>query len=68
MYQSKPWRKVFLRKLRLSYSSVLFNNIPKQGTSTQKHLGFYLDKKLNFDTQIKEKIGKATKGIGVIIK
>ena len=40
---------------RLSYSSILFSNIPKPDTSTQKHLGVYLDKKRNFNTHIREK-------------
>ena len=32
----------------------------------QKHLGIYLDEKLNFSHHIKEKITKAMKGVGVI--
>ena len=34
----------------------------------QKHLGMYLDKALNFNLHIKEKMSKAMKGIGVIQK
>ena len=34
----------------------------------QKHLGLYLDERLNFIHHIKEKIYKACKGIGVIRK
>ena len=37
-------------------------------TSCQKHVGLYLDEKLNFSHHIKEKISKACKGIGVIRK
>ena len=32
----------------------------------QKHLGFYLDEKLNFSQHITIKISKANKGIGII--
>ena len=34
----------------------------------QKHLGNYIDKKLNFNYHIKEKIWKAMQGVGVIRK
>ena len=33
--------------------------------NTQKHLGLYLDAKLNFSEHINEKIKKAVKGISV---
>ena len=36
--------------------------------SYQKHLGVFLDKKVNFQHHIKEKIATASKGIGVIKK
>ena len=52
----------------LTPPTVLFNNIPVQRSTFQKHLGVYLDEKLNFNTHITEKIGKASKGIGVIKK
>ena len=35
-------------------------------SSYQKHLGIYLDQKLNFTHHIKEKVIKANKGIAVI--
>ena len=37
-------------------------------SSSQKHLGAHLDKKLNFIHHIKEKKSKANKGGGVIKK
>ena len=37
-------------------------------SSCQKHLGVYLDQKLNFSHHIKEKVTKANKGIAVIKK
>ena len=52
----------------LTPPTVLFNNVPVQRSTFQKHLGVCLDEKLNFNTDITEKIGKATKGIGVIKK
>ena len=56
------------RTQKLFHPTVLFNNIPVQCSTVQKHLGVYLDEKLNFNTHITEKIGKASKGIGVIKK
>ena len=52
----------------LTPPTVLFNNIPVQRSTFQKHLGIYLHEKLNFNTDITEKIGKGSKGIGVIKK
>ena len=58
---------IFSKKIqKLFHPTVLFNNIPVQCSTVQKHLGVYLDEKLNFNTHITEKIGKASKGIGVI--
>ena len=58
---------IFSKKIqKLFHPTVLFNNIPVQRSTVQKHLGVYLDEKLNFNTHITEKIGKASKGIGFI--
>ena len=67
---SKQAREViFSRKSsRVDHPSVTFNNSSVARTSCQKHLGLYLDEKLNFSHHIKEKISKACKGIGVIRK
>ena len=56
------------RTQKLFHPTVLFNNIPVQRSTVQKHLGVYLDEKLNFITHITEKIGKPSQGIGVIKK
>ena len=40
--------------------------IPVSFASCQKHLGIYLEEKLDFNLDIKEKMAKAIKGIGVI--
>ena len=45
-----------------------FHDAPVALTNCQKHLGMYLDEKLNFLQHIKEKISKANRGIGVIRK
>ena len=49
-----------------SHPRVFFNDIPISRVSFQKHLGIYIDEKLNFNHHIKEKVTKAMKGIGVI--
>ena len=54
------------RTQKLFHPTVLFN-ISVQRSTVQKHLGVYLDEKLNFNTHITEKIGKASKRIGVIV-
>ena len=58
---------IFSRKMtKSSHPQVFFNDIPVSRVSFQKHLGIYLDEKLNFNHHIKEKMTKAMKGIGVI--
>ena len=67
---SKQAREVIFscKSSRVDHPSVTFNNSSVARTSCQKHLGLYLDEKLNFSHHIKEKISKACKGIGVIRK
>ena len=50
------------------YSDLVFNNTPVHQAHYQKHLGVYLDMKLNCKLHIKEKISKAMKGIYIIRK
>ena len=58
---------IFSRKMtKSSHPQVFFNDIPVSQVSFQKHLGIYLDEKLNSNHHIKEKMSKAMKGIGVI--
>ena len=60
---------IFSRKtIKAPHLSVVFNNVPVVQSSCQKHLGVYLDQKLNFTHYIKEKVTKANKGIAVIKK
>ena len=53
---------------KISHPKLNFNNSPIVQGICQKHLGLYLDEKLNFSHHFKEKISKAHRGIGVIKK
>ena len=60
---------VFSRKThKISHPKLNLNNSPVVQNTCQKHLGLYLDEKLNLCHHIKEKISKAYRGIGVIKK
>ena len=60
---------VFSRKTEKVYHmSLTFNVIPVAQTSHQKHIGLYIDEKLNFSNHIKEIISKVNKEIGIIRK
>ena len=57
---------IFSRKaVKASHPAVFFNDIPVARCSTHKHLGMYLDEKLNFGHNVTEKNAKANKGISV---
>ena len=56
------------RTHKLFHPTVLVSNTPVQCSTIQKHVGVYLDEKVNFNSHITEKTGKANKGIGVIKK
>ena len=46
---------IFSRKWSVSsHPPLIFNNIPVARTNSQKHLGMQLDKKLNFEEQLKK--------------
>ena len=58
---------IFSKKMtKLSHPQISFNNVPVSHASFQKHLGIYIDEKLNFNHNIKEKMTKVMKGIGFI--
>ena len=60
---------VFSRKASASNrGTVYFNDAPVIRENIQKHLGLFLDSKLNFFDHINEKIKKATEGVNVIRK
>ena len=56
------------KPIKAPHVSVALNNVPVVQSSCQKHLGVYLDQKLNFTHHIKEKVTKANTGIAVIKK
>ena len=56
------------KNIDVSHPPLYFHKNPVVVCSYQKLLGVFLDKKLNFQHHIKEKIAKASKGIGVIKK
>ena len=45
---------------------IYFNDIPVTQNIIQKHIGLYLDEKLNYNTHIKEKLSKVYKSIGLL--
>ena len=49
-----------------SHPPLTFNNIPVAQTNSQRHLGIQLDKKLNFEEQLKEVEPNVNKTIGII--
>ena len=53
---------------KVIHPPAIFNNMPVVRSSCQKHLGIYLDEKLNFPNHIKEKISKVNKGIDILRK
>ena len=57
-----------LKGITANHATVYFNNDPLISENFQKHLGLFLDSKLNFSAHINEKIKNATKGITVIKK
>ena len=67
-FKTSPRGCVLSQKPQICSSPRFFNNVPVKRCSIQKHLGFDLDEKLNFNHHVKEQITKANKGIGVIKK
>ena len=63
----KAHEVVFSRKRSLvSHPSLTFNNIPVAQTSSQKHLGMHLDKKINFEEHLSKVETKVNKSVGII--
>ena len=58
---------VFSRKTdKVNHMPLTFNAISVAQTSRQKHLGLYLDEKLNFNHHIKEIIFNVNIGVGIL--
>ena len=63
----KQAQVTFSRKTnKISHSTTTSNTVSVACTACQKHLGLYLDEKLNFSLHINIKISKANKGTGII--
>ena len=68
MSSKRVQEAVFSHKaIATNHATVYFNNDPVIRESFQKHLGLFLDSKLNFFYHVNEKTKKVTKGINVII-
>ena len=52
----------------MSQPSLTFNNILVAQTSSQKHLGMHLDKKLNFEEHLSKVETKVNKSVGIFLK
>ena len=60
---------IFSRKIKKpNHPELIFNNIPVNQTSYQKHLGMFLDNKLNFGEHLKYITNKVNKSIGLLHK
>ena len=60
---------IFSRKTeKIIHPPTIFNNMPVVCSSFEKHLGIYLDEKLNFSNHTKEAIPKVNKGLGILRK
>ena len=60
---------IFSRKrVKDCHPSVFFSDTIVEQSKSQKRLCIHLDKKLDFNAHIKQKISKANKGIGIIKK
>ena len=58
---------IFSKKMNNSFHpQISFKNVPVYCASFQKHLGIYLNGKLNFNYHVKEKMTKANKRTGVL--
>ena len=59
---------IFFRKIKKSNHPELIFNIPVNQTSYQKHLGMFLDNKLNFGEHLKYIANEVNKSIGLLRK
>ena len=60
---------IFSRKIKKpNHPELILNNIPVNQTSYQKHLGMFLDNKLNFGEHLKYITNKVNKSIGLLRK
>ena len=55
-----------IKKNKPDHQELIFNDIPVARQDHTKHLGVFLDSRLNFSKHIKEAIIKAKKGISLL--
>ena len=55
-----------VKKIPPQHPALFFSGIPVSRNKNTKHLGFYLDSRLNFSKHIREAVKKATKGISIL--
>ena len=66
---TKPAEKViFTNRNETSYETVTYSGEDVIQADCHKHLGFYLDSKMNYTEHLDKKIAKANQGIGIIRK
>ena len=66
---SKQAQVLFSRKVKVTaHPQLVFNNNPVHETATQKHLGMFLDFKLNFQEHFQNMLNKVNKTIGLLRK
>ena len=60
---------IFSRKVKVTaHLQLIFSNNPVHETATQKHLGMFLDFKLNFQEHFENMLNKVNKTIGLLRK
>ena len=60
---------LFSRKVKVTaHPQLVFNNNPAHETTTEKHLGIFLDFKLNFQEHFEDMLNKINKTIGLLRK
>ena len=55
-----------VKHIKPKHPDLIFNEIPVSREDYTKHLGVYLDNRLNFSKHIKEAVVKATKGLAIL--
>ena len=68
--RTKPAQEVIFSRKKgdTAHLNIFFNDMPVEIVSHQKHLGIYLDEKLNFEMHIETVLCNANKGISIIEK
>ena len=64
--RNKHKKSFFQGNKKKDHPPICFSDIPVTQTTVQKHIGMYLDEKLNYNTHVKEKLSKVCKGIGLL--